>query len=156
MCFVTTKILLESKGKGFGLHLPCFSCSFFSLKCNFSFSISMRSFVSSLIFFIIFLISHVLIFLFSFLFVFLSLILPFLTLFCLVLIFSQHPIFSFLCFQLYSVLSSFSRLNLSSRSAFPTLVLFSCSNLNFSISTCLNFYFSQLQISLGNQNLRCG
>ena len=43
MCFVTSKILLESKGKGFCLDLPCNSSSFiFNSECNFSFSISMR------------------------------------------------------------------------------------------------------------------
>ena len=38
MCFVTSKELPASKGKGFDLDFPCYSSSFiFNSKCNFSF-----------------------------------------------------------------------------------------------------------------------
>ena len=47
MYFVTSKVLLESKGKYFGLDFHYYSSSFmFNSKCNFSFSISMRSCLS--------------------------------------------------------------------------------------------------------------
>ena len=47
MCFVTSKVLLESKGKDFGLDFPCNSSSFtFNSNSIFSFSISMRSCLS--------------------------------------------------------------------------------------------------------------
>ena len=103
MCFVTSKILLESKDKGFCLDLPCNSSSFiFNLECIFSFSNSMRYCCFNFYF------------LFPFLFVFPSLVLSFLTSFPLVLIFlfpflflSQHPILAFLCFQSYSILPLF-------------------------------------------------
>ena len=49
MCFVTSKDLPESKSKGFDLDFPAYSSSFiFKSKCNFSFSISMRSCCSNL------------------------------------------------------------------------------------------------------------
>ena len=92
MCFVTSKILLQTKGKGFGLDLPCNSSS---LIFNSKYIFSLFQFQCILLFLALIsyhflqflvLISHVLIFLFPFLFVFLSLILPFLTLFSLVLI----------------------------------------------------------------------
>ena len=72
MCFVTSKYLPESKGKGFDLDFPTNSSSFI---CNsncifFSFSISMRSSVLSFNF-------SCSIFLFPFLFSFLSLVLHF-------------------------------------------------------------------------------
>ena len=44
MCFVTSKYLPESKGKGFDLDFPSHSSSFiYNSNCNFSCSISMRS-----------------------------------------------------------------------------------------------------------------
>ena len=136
MYFVTSKVLLESKGKYFGLDFHCNSSSFiFNSKCNFSFSISMRSCIS--LYFP--LISSLNLSCSNF---FLSISLCF----SLSLSSISNLIFSCSNFSLtnlsfhsnlssliLSSLSSFSRLNFSSHSAFSTLILFSCSNLNFSI-----------------------
>ena len=77
MCFVTSKDLPESKGKGFDLDFPCNSSSFiFNSNCSFSFSILMRSCLSfSSISSLNFSCSN---FFFPFLFVFPSPVLPFL------------------------------------------------------------------------------
>ena len=127
ICFVTSKNLLNSKGKRFGLNFPCNSSSFFFFLTQIVFFLFQFQCVPLCLALISFhfrqslaLISHVLFFLALFLFVFPSLVLPFLifvlpTYLLVLLIVSSHNL---------SYPSSFLRLNLASCSVFSTPVFF--------------------------------